>query len=50
MEPTVMIRCREADLDIVESVLPDAMAKYTEAMHKPCQISIAKDNFLSADA
>lgn len=49
MEPTVVIRCREVDLELVEAVLPEAIAKYSEAMHKPCQINIAKDNFLSAD-
>lgn len=49
MEPTVTIRCREADLELVEAVLPEAMKLYAEAMHKPCQISIAKENFLPAD-
>jgi len=49
MEPNVTIRCREVDLELVESVLPEAIAKYTEAMHKPCHITIAKDNFLPAD-
>nr|SVE75437.1 EOG090X0F8Y [Daphnia dolichocephala] len=49
MEPVVIIRCREVDLELVESVLPEATAKYTEAMRKPCQINIAKDNFLPAD-
>nr|SVE76070.1 EOG090X0F8Y [Daphnia hispanica] len=46
MEPVVTIRCREVDLELVESVLPEAIAKYSEAMHKPCQINIAKENFL----
>ena len=50
MEPTVLIRCREADLDLVEGVLPAAIEQYSAAMNKPCQISISKDNFLSADA
>lgn len=50
MEPTVTIRCREMDLDLVEGVLPEAIAQYSNAMHKPCQITVAKDNFLSADA
>lgn len=50
MEPQVTIRCREADLDLVESVLPAAVEQYSAAMNKPCQITIAKDNFLSADA
>nr|SVE77298.1 EOG090X0F8Y [Daphnia lumholtzi]SVE78544.1 EOG090X0F8Y [Daphnia lumholtzi] len=49
MEPVVTIRCRQADLELVESVLPEAIAKYSEAMHKPCQINVAKDNFLPAD-
>nr|SVE73869.1 EOG090X0F8Y [Daphnia atkinsoni] len=46
MEPVVTIRCRQVDLELVESVLPEAIAKYSEAMHKPCQINIAKENFL----
>lgn len=49
MEPTVTIRCRQIDLELVEAVLPEAISKYSEAMHKPCQIAIAKDNFLPAD-
>lgn len=49
MEPNVTIRCREIDLELVESVLPEAIAKYTEAMHKPCHITIAKENCLPAD-
>lgn len=49
MEPTVSIRCREVDLDLVEGVLPEAIAEYTKAMHKPCQITIAKDNYLPPD-
>lgn len=44
------IRCREADLNLVESVLPEAIAKYSEAMRKPCLVTVAKDNFLPADA
>lgn len=49
MEPVVTIRCRQVDLELVESVLPEAIAKYSEAMHKPCQINIAKENFLPVD-
>lgn len=50
MEPTVNIRCREADLEIVESVLPEAMSVYSEAMKKPCQIAVYKEHFLPPNA
>ena len=50
MEPTVGIRCRQADLQMVESVLPEAMSLYNDAMKKPCQITVSKDNFLSPGA
>ena len=45
-----MIRCREADVDMVESVLPEAMSLYSDAMKKPCQISVYKDRFLPPTA
>jgi len=50
MEPTVSIRCRQADLEMVENVLPEAMSLYNDAMKKPCQITVLKDNFLPANA
>jgi len=50
MEPQVNIRCREADVVLVESILPEAVAKYTEAMHKPCVVTLSKDSFLPANA
>ena len=50
MEPTVTIRCRQIDLDLVESILPEAMSLYSDAMKKPCQVSVSKDSFLSPDA
>nr|CAG4645173.1 EOG090X0F8Y [Leptodora kindtii] len=49
MEPQVLIRCREADLHLVESILPEAIAKYSEAMKKPCTVTIAKENCLPAN-
>lgn len=49
MEPQVTVRCREADLALVEHVLPEAIAEYTKALNKPCTITVAKDNFLPAN-
>ena len=49
MEPQVLVRCREADLALVEHVLPEAIAEYTKALNKPCAITVAKDNFLPAN-
>lgn len=49
MEPQVTIRCREADLALVESILPEAINNYSQVIKKPCNITIAKDNFLPAD-
>ena len=49
MEPQVLVRCREADLALVEHVLPEDIAEYTKALNKPCAITVAKDNFLPAN-
>lgn len=49
MEPQVTVRCREADLSMVEKMLPEAVAEYTKAINKPCNVSVAKDNFLPAN-
>lgn len=49
MEPQVLVRCREVDLAVVESILPEAIDAYSKVINKPCNIVISKDNFLSAD-
>lgn len=49
MEAQVMVRCREVDLSLVESILPEAIDNYSKVIKKPCTITIAKDNFLPAE-
>jgi len=46
-EPAVLLRCREEDLDIVESMLDDASEEYCKKakVHAP-EIIVDKDIFL----
>jgi len=49
MEMQVQIRCRQADIALVEEVLPEAVAVYSAETGKSCNIVIAKDNCLPAN-
>lgn len=52
LEPSVLIRCRQSDVAVVENAIPKAIKKYKEILQKECGISmnidakIDKDNFL----
>eukprot|EP01135_Chromosphaera_perkinsii_P002955 Nk52_evm66s230 gene=Nk52_evmTU66s230 len=49
MEPRVILKCRKADVSLVESAAPEAVKAYTNATNKQCQITIQKDSFLPED-
>lgn len=52
LEPTVIVRCRQSDLEVVESAIPKAVKKFKEILHKECGVSmnvearIDRENFL----
>ncbi|XP_037927225.1 V-type proton ATPase subunit E-like [Teleopsis dalmanni] len=49
MEPQVLLRCREDDLDLIKEVLPHATQQYTENIKQDVNITVATDNYLPAD-
>lgn len=49
MEAQVLIRVRQADKGIVESVLPKAQADYKEKIKKDTVLKIDTENFLPAE-
>jgi len=56
MEPEVVVKCRKSDLELVESVLDDAVRDYKQILKDevpifkdrevPCRISVTKERFL----
>lgn len=49
MEDTVVIRCREADSTLVESVLPRCTANYKQLSQRSINMTIDKNNWLRPD-
>ncbi|XP_050417701.1 V-type proton ATPase subunit E [Patella vulgata] len=50
MEPNVIVRCREQDLELVRECTPRAAQKYKEAMKgKEVKVTIDTDNYLSSN-
>lgn len=49
IEDTVIIRCREKDLKLVEAVVDNAIADFTAAAKRDVKVSVDKTNFLSPD-
>ena len=49
MEPSLILRCRQADQSIVESVIPGALAKYKEISGRDCKLTIDIANFLPGE-
>ena len=49
MEPVVMLRCRQADVGLVNEVLPQAVAQYKETIKQELTVNVDTDNHLSAD-
>ncbi|XP_033101881.1 V-type proton ATPase subunit E-like [Anneissia japonica] len=46
LEPTVVVVCRQADVEIVESVIDKVAAKYKETAKKDVSVTVSKDQFL----
>ncbi|XP_041354944.1 V-type proton ATPase subunit E-like [Gigantopelta aegis] len=50
LEPVVILRCKEADVDIVKSVIPAAVHSYkTATKGREVQVTIDKDHYLTPD-
>jgi len=49
LEPTLLIRCRQADQGLVEQIIPAAQADYKAKVDKECQVKLDTDTWLGAD-
>ncbi|XP_061195186.1 V-type proton ATPase subunit E-like [Saccostrea echinata] len=49
IEASVVLRCRQSDVDLVKESLPSAVQQYKEATGNDVSISIDTDNFLGSD-
>merc|ERR1712168_741114 len=49
MEASLILRCRQADQSVVESVIPGALAKYKEISGRDCKLTIDTTNFLPGE-
>uniref|UniRef100_U5EXM7 V-type proton ATPase subunit E n=1 Tax=Corethrella appendiculata TaxID=1370023 RepID=U5EXM7_9DIPT len=50
MEPNVLLKARQVDHNVVQSVLPRAVEEYREKIGKDVVITLDTENFLPADA
>ncbi|CAL8087833.1 unnamed protein product [Orchesella dallaii] len=48
LELNVLVRCRQADLALVEEVIPQAKSQYTEKTGKEINIKLDQESFLAA--
>jgi len=49
LEPTVLVRCRQQDLDLVKGVLKEAVEEYKKVVKKECALSVDEQNFLGPE-
>merc|ERR1711983_467101 len=49
LEPALVLRCRQVDQQIVESVIPASVAEYKAKVNKDCQVKVDTDNWLPSD-
>jgi len=49
MEPAVTVRCRQADLALVEAAAPVAARRYEEKASRACAVTVDSTNFLPAN-
>jgi len=49
LEPHIIVRTRQQDVNIVESVLPKAMEKYQQLSNKECTVFVDKETYLPQD-
>lgn len=48
MEPVVTVRCRQADLSLVQAAVPQAVAEYQAMSKLPCTVKVDTTSFLPA--
>jgi len=49
LETTAIVRCRQVDHQLVESIIPAAIAEYKGKVGKDCQVRLDTDNWLHKD-
>lgn len=49
MEPKVLLKVRKADLDLIESILPDTMDQYKSQVNKEVVATINREAFLPVE-
>lgn len=49
MEPKATIKCRQADVGLIEKLLPQALKNYQEKIGKEIAITLDKESFLPVD-
>merc|ERR1719320_1693248 len=49
LEPALLIRCRQVDQGLVESIIPAATAEYKAKANKDCQVKLDTENWIPAD-
>ncbi|XP_060079667.1 V-type proton ATPase subunit E-like [Ylistrum balloti] len=49
LEPTVILRCKQVDVDLVQECLPLAVQKYEDEIKKTVKVNIDKDNYLGSE-
>merc|ERR1712152_80495 len=49
LEPSLVVRCRQADQQLVESIIPASVSEYKAKVNKDCQVKLDTENWISAD-
>jgi len=49
LENAVLVRCRQADQSLVESIIPASTSEYKAKVNKDCQVKLDTENWISAD-
>jgi len=49
LEPALLVRCRQVDQGLVESIIPASTAEYKAKVNKECQVKLDTENWIPAD-
>lgn len=49
MEPNVIVRTRQQDVNVVESILPNSIENYKQLSKKDCSVFVDKETYLPND-
>lgn len=49
MEPNVTLRCRQADVGLVNEVLPDSINQYKDNIGQDVKVTVDQEHYLAAD-